>query len=130
MTFDNKIKLGDELAGESGGSEIITVVADSDFEDDNKAVYPTNLPILPLRNTVLFPGVVFPVTIGRDKSIKLIEETYQRDKILGLVAQKDQKHRRPKHKRYLHHWYARCYFENVKNARRQYYRHHTRQTQI
>ena len=56
------------------GSEIISVIADSEFEDDNNSDYPTNLPLLPLRNTVLFPGIVFPITVGRDKSIKLIRD--------------------------------------------------------
>ena len=63
------------------GSEIISVIADSDFEDDTNSDYPTNLPLLPLRNTVLFPGIVFPITVGRDKSIKLIQDSYKKDKI-------------------------------------------------
>ena len=71
MTFDNRFKLSSDLIGDEDGSEIISVIADSDFEDDNKGEYPSNLPLLPLRNTVLFPGVVFPVTVGRDKSINL-----------------------------------------------------------
>ncbi len=50
---------------------------------------PEHLPILPLRNTVLFPGVVIPITVGRDKSIRLIREAYSRDRIIGVVAQKD-----------------------------------------
>jgi ATP-dependent Lon protease len=90
MTFDNRIVLGGDFIGDEDGSEIISVIADSDFEDDNKGTYPENLPILPLRNTVLFPGVVFPVTVGRDKSIKLIQDAYKGDKIIGVVAQKDQ----------------------------------------
>src|SRR3990170_996208 len=47
------------------------------------------LPILPLRNTVLFPGVVLPITVGRDKSIKAVSESYKADKLVGVVAQKD-----------------------------------------
>ncbi len=90
MTFDNRFKLGGDFIGDNEGAEIISVIADSDFEDDTKANYPTNLPLLPLRNTVLFPGVVFPVTVGRDKSIKLIKDAYAKDKIIGVVAQKDQ----------------------------------------
>ncbi len=90
MTFNNRIILGGDFIGDEDGSEIISVIADSDFEDDNKGTYPDNLPILPLRNTVLFPGVVFPVTVGRDKSIKLIQDAYKGDKIIGVVAQKDQ----------------------------------------
>ncbi len=50
---------------------------------------PAELPILPLRNTVLFPGVVIPITVGRDKSIKAVADAYKADKLVGVVAQKD-----------------------------------------
>lgn len=50
---------------------------------------PNELPLLPLRNTVLFPGVVIPITVGRDKSIKAVTEAYKHDKLVGVVAQKD-----------------------------------------
>jgi ATP-dependent Lon protease len=96
MTFDNRFKLADDLIGNEDESEIISVITDSDFEDDNTSDYPVNLPILPLRNTVLFPGVVFPVTVGRDKSIALINEAYKKDKTIGVVAQKDQQTEDPK----------------------------------
>lgn len=52
-------------------------------------VIPDELPILPLRNTVLFPGVVIPITVGRDKSIKAVTDAYKKDKLVGVVAQKD-----------------------------------------
>lgn len=90
MTFDHRFKLETDFLGEEDGSEIISVIADSDFEDDNSGEYPENLPLLPLRNTVLFPGVVFPVTVGRDKSIKLIQDAYKGNKVIGVIAQKDQ----------------------------------------
>jgi len=59
--------------------------------DDNgeKLFLPKELPLLPLRNTVLFPGVVIPITGGRDKSIKAIEEAYKTDKLVGVLSQKD-----------------------------------------
>ena len=59
--------------------------------DDNadETPIPTTLPILPLRNTVLFPGVVIPITVGRDKSIKAVNDAYKADKLVGVVAQKD-----------------------------------------
>lgn len=60
---------------------------DGDFDKDT--VIPDTLPILPLRNTVLFPGVVLPITVGRDKSIKAVNEAYRQDKLVGVVAQKD-----------------------------------------
>ena len=50
---------------------------------------PEELAILPLRNTVLFPGVVIPITVGRDKSIKLIKDANKADRIIGVVSQKD-----------------------------------------
>jgi len=50
---------------------------------------PDELPLLPLRNTVLFPGVVIPITVGRDKSIKAVTDAYKADKLVGVVAQKD-----------------------------------------
>jgi ATP-dependent Lon protease len=48
-----------------------------------------DIPILPLRNTVLFPGVVLPITVGRDKSIQAVNEAYKSDKLVGVIAQKD-----------------------------------------
>ncbi len=55
----------------------------------DETVIPSELPLLPLRNTVLFPGVVIPITVGRDKSIKAIAESYKTDKLVGVLAQKD-----------------------------------------
>ncbi|MEJ7740798.1 MAG: endopeptidase La [Chitinophagaceae bacterium] len=60
-----------------------------DGDDGHDLEIPTELPILPLRNTVLFPGVVLPITVGRDKSIKAVSEAYKADKLVGVVAQKD-----------------------------------------
>jgi ATP-dependent Lon protease len=58
--------------------------------DDGSTLEVTgDLPILPLRNTVLFPGVVLPITVGRDKSIKAVNDAYKADKLVGVVAQKD-----------------------------------------
>lgn len=63
----------------------------NDEEDENSDAeqIPDSLPILPLRNTVLFPGVVIPITVGRDKSIKAVSDSYKSDKLVGVVAQKD-----------------------------------------
>lgn len=58
-------------------------------QDDGVIEVPADLPILPLRNTVLFPGVVLPITVGRDKSIKAVNDAYKGDKLVGVVAQKD-----------------------------------------
>src|SRR5437763_14764331 len=59
----------------------------SDINDD--IPIPTEIRLLPLRNTVLFPGVVLPITVGRDKSIKAVNDAYKADKLIGVVAQKD-----------------------------------------
>ncbi len=71
-------------------AELIPLMTPEDEEDFNKEKVPSALPILPLRNTVLFPGVVIPITAGRDKSIKLIKEAYAGSKIIGVVAQKNE----------------------------------------
>lgn len=71
-------------------AELIPLMTPEDEEDFNKEEVPSALPILPLRNTVLFPGVVIPITAGRDKSIKLIKEAYSGSKIIGVVAQKNE----------------------------------------
>ena len=62
---------------------------ENDGDDSQETVIPTELPLLPLRNTVLFPGVVLPITVGRDKSIKAVNEAYKADKLIGVIAQKD-----------------------------------------
>ena len=62
---------------------------DEEDQDADATPFPGELPILPLRNTVLFPGVVIPITVGRDKSIKAVNDAYKTDKLIGVVAQKD-----------------------------------------
>src|SRR5687768_11111162 len=61
----------------------------SESETSDGTDIPNELPIIPLRNTVLFPGVVLPITVGRDKSIKAVNDAYKADKLIGVVAQKD-----------------------------------------
>ncbi|MDB5251418.1 MAG: Lon protease [Flaviaesturariibacter sp.] len=60
-----------------------------DVENFDTATIPSELTLLPLRNTVLFPGVVLPITVGRDKSIKAVNDAYKGDKLIGVIAQKD-----------------------------------------
>ena len=62
---------------------------EDDSDDADTAIIPAELPLLPLRNTVLFPGVVLPITVGRDKSIKAVSDAYKADKLIGVIAQKD-----------------------------------------
>ena len=70
-------------------SEIIPIIADGDDSELKNIEVPDILPILPLRNTVLFPGVVLPITIGRQKSLQLINDVYRGSKLLGALSQKD-----------------------------------------
>ncbi|MFZ9030114.1 MAG: endopeptidase La [Robiginitalea sp.] len=71
-------------------SELIPLLSPEDEQEMNNEELPETLPILPLRNTVLFPGVVIPITAGRDKSIHLIKDANQGAKVIGVVAQKDE----------------------------------------
>ena len=71
-------------------SELIPLMTPEDEEIINKESVPEILPILPLRNTVLFPGVVIPITAGRDKSIQLIKDANKGDKVIGVVAQRNE----------------------------------------
>lgn len=70
-------------------TDFIPLITDEDEDNLNKTEIPEVIPLLPLRNTVLFPGVVIPITVGRDKSLKLIKDFYKKDRIIGTVAQKD-----------------------------------------
>ena len=85
MSFDD---LGDE-------SEFIPLMTSEDEEALEKENLPDVLPILPLTNTVLFPGVVIPINAGRDKSIKLINDANKSNKLIGVVSQKDIKIENP-----------------------------------
>ncbi|WP_299110255.1 endopeptidase La [uncultured Winogradskyella sp.] len=71
-------------------SELIPLMTPEDEELINNESLPESLPILPLRNTVLFPGVVIPITAGRDTSIKLINDANKGGKVIGVVSQKDE----------------------------------------
>ena len=69
--------------------EFISLMAGNEEEEElNSEDVPEEVPILPLRNTVLYPGVVIPITVGRDKSIKLINEAKEQDALIGVAAQK------------------------------------------
>src|SRR5436305_4552245 len=71
--------------------DFIPIIPLNENEGENglEIEVPAELPLLPLRNTVLFPGVVLPITVGRDKSIKAVNDAYKADKLIGVVAQKD-----------------------------------------
>ena len=81
-----EILLPDMLDGEG---DIVPIIADGDDSDLEDIEVPESIPVLSLRNTVLFPGVVLPISIGRPRSVQLIKDAYKSDKIVGTVAQKD-----------------------------------------
>ncbi len=85
----------DFTSGLEGEAEFIPLISAEEEESINKQSYPEELPILPLRNNVLFPGVVIPITVGRDKSIRLIQEANKGNKIIGVVSQKNQEEESP-----------------------------------
>jgi len=72
-------------------ADLIPLMTTEDEEALESEVLPNEVPILPLRNTVLFPGVVIPITAGRDKSIQLIKDANNSDKTIGVVAQRNEK---------------------------------------
>src|SRR5512140_216915 len=72
-----------------GDGDIVPIIADGDDGDLEDVDVPDSIPILSLRNTVLFPGVVLPISIGRPKMVQLVKDAYRTDKIVGTVAQKD-----------------------------------------
>jgi ATP-dependent Lon protease len=76
-------------------AEFIPLITAEEEEDMNSQVFPNELAILPLRNNVLFPGVVIPITVGRDRSIKLVNEANKGNKIIGVVSQKNQDEESP-----------------------------------
>ncbi|KAA5548561.1 endopeptidase La [Adhaeribacter rhizoryzae] len=76
-----------DLADEN--EDIISIITTDPAEDKEENNLPTSLAILPVRNTVLFPGVVLPVTVTRKKSVRLVRKAYRGDKIIGVVAQKN-----------------------------------------
>jgi ATP-dependent Lon protease len=67
--------------------DMIPLISPEEEEFMNSEELPEVLPILPLKNAVLFPGVVLPITVGRQKSIRLVKRAYRGDRIIGVVAQ-------------------------------------------
>src|SRR5215469_14696936 len=88
MSFD-PIDFKNALPIINEDSEFFPLMSSEDEEEMNNEQMPEVLSILPLRNTVLFPGVVIPITVGRDKSIKLIRDANRNKKMIGVVSQQD-----------------------------------------
>ena len=89
-TFDHTIIVSSEE-----DAEFLPLMSQDDEDNMNKEIFPEDLPILPLRNNVLFPGVMIPITIGRDKSLKLLQDANNGKRIIGVVAQIDQEEESP-----------------------------------
>lgn len=94
---DSKFSNFDNMSfhGIDEDSELIPLLTPEDEEKMSNEGLPETLPILPLRNTVLFPGVVIPITAGRDKSINLIKDANNGSKVIGVVSQKDEETENP-----------------------------------
>ena len=78
--------------------QAIPLMSEEEERELTEAEIPESLPILPLKNTVLFPGVVVPITVGRDRSLALVKEAYEGDKIIGVVTQKNEDIEEPEYK--------------------------------
>jgi ATP-dependent Lon protease len=91
MSFN--IRLDDEM-------DFLPILPINENDEDGGAEQkiPESLALLPLKNTVLFPGVVLPITVGRDKSIKAVNDAYKGDKLIGVIAQKDSSTEEPEAK--------------------------------
>jgi ATP-dependent Lon protease len=89
MEFNFKNDLFNFSSGEFDDFEqAIPLMSEEEEKLMNESQVPSQLPILPLKNTVLFPGVVIPITVGRDRSLELVRKAYENDKIIGIVTQK------------------------------------------
>jgi len=75
--------------------QAIPLMSEEEEKELTQTEIPDELPVLPLKNTVLFPGVVVPITVGRDRSLKLVKEAYESDKTIGVVSQKDEEDEDP-----------------------------------
>ena len=93
-TFDD-LMFGPSFSDESNNDfmPIFSVEADMNINDDED--FPATIPLLALKNTVLFPGVVIPITVGREKSVKAIQKAYNDNKLVGVLSQKDGKNENP-----------------------------------
>jgi len=94
MNFVNKLDTQVWLSdSDLDNLEIVPLGSADDADEDY--IVPSDLPILPVRNTVLFPGMVIPVTVGRQKSIRLVKKAYKGNRIIGVVAQSNQQKDEP-----------------------------------
>ncbi|MEM9338062.1 MAG: endopeptidase La [Bacteroidota bacterium] len=93
---NNSISLEEFMTNDS--EELIQIISHEDNQELTEDKLPKSLPVLPIKNTVLFPGVVLPITVGRSKSIRLVKKAYKGDRIVGVLAQKNTKTEDPSFK--------------------------------
>jgi len=93
MDFDSKNEKKEIIfsALSDENSDFIPIIPDGEEEHINNSEVPDELPILPLKNTVLFSGVIIPIAVGRKKSVRLVKSVYKKDKLIGIVTQRDSK---------------------------------------
>jgi len=96
--FDQSINFDDIPSGEESFDDFeqaIPLMSEEEEKEMTEADVPDELPILPLKNTVLFPGVVVPITVGRDQSLNLVKDAYEGDKTIGVITQKEEEEENP-----------------------------------
>ncbi len=96
--FDLFANLEDSEDNFDDFEQAIPLMSEEEEKELTEAEIPESLPILPLKNTVLFPGVVVPITVGRDRSLALVKEAYAGDKTIGVVTQKNEDIEEPEYK--------------------------------
>lgn len=102
-----------------GRHHVIPIMSNDDEEAAEKVDIPQILPILTLRSSVLFPGSITPITVGREKSMKLVREVEGVGGILGAVLQKEPEVEQPGPGRPVSYRHGRPYSESARNAERQ-----------
>jgi len=93
--FNNMIDFEDMDDQFDDFEQAIPLMSEEEEKELTQSEIPEELPILPLKNTVLFPGVVVPITVGRDRSLALVKEAYESDKTIGVVSQKNEDDENP-----------------------------------
>jgi ATP-dependent Lon protease len=85
--FENQLFNSLMVGDFSGEGDLIQLITEEEDESLKSAPFPEDIPILPVRNTVLFPGVVIPITVGRQRSIRLVKKAQKANKLIGVCAQ-------------------------------------------
>lgn len=93
--FKNMINFEDIEDEFDDFEQAIPLMSEEEEKELTQSEIPDELPVLPLKNTVLFPGVVVPITVGRDRSLKLVKEAYESNKTIGVISQKNEDEENP-----------------------------------